>query len=87
MVWSKLLCLATSTFAESRYSRRKSRARELSIQSLKQIMKVAEVVGVDYCFEVVNRYEQFIFNTAKEAIGFAEDIGVLVRKFTWILFI
>ena len=32
----------------------KAKARELSIDSLKQIMRVAEDVGVDYCFEIVN---------------------------------
>ncbi len=53
----------------------KERARELSIRSLKKIMRAAEANGVDYCFEVVNRYEQFLFNTAKEAVAFAEEIA------------
>nr|WP_122012240.1 sugar phosphate isomerase/epimerase family protein [Maliibacterium massiliense] len=48
---------------------------ELGVQSMRQVLKVAEDCGVDYCFEVVNRFEQFIFNTAKEACQFCEDVG------------
>lgn len=61
--------------ATSDTSKEKSRARELSLQSLRQIIRVAEALNIDYCFEVVNRYEQFLFNTAKEAIAFAEELG------------
>ncbi len=61
--------------ASSDTAKEKSRARELSLDSMRRIIKVAESVHVDYCFEVVNRYEQFIFNTAKDAVAFAEDVG------------
>ena len=50
-------------------------AKELSIESLQKILPTAEAVGVDYSFEVCNRYEQFLFNTAKEAVAFAEATG------------
>ena len=53
----------------------KERAKELSIESLQKILPTAEAVGVDYSFEVCNRYEQFLFNTAKEAVAFAEATG------------
>lgn len=61
--------------ASSDMAKEKSRARELSLDSMRRIIKVAESVHVDYCFEVVNRYEQFIFNTAKDAVAFAEEVG------------
>nr|WP_122012241.1 sugar phosphate isomerase/epimerase family protein [Maliibacterium massiliense] len=48
---------------------------QLSVDSMREIIKVAEDCGVDYCFEVVNRFEQFIFNTAKEACAFCADVG------------
>lgn len=52
----------------------KQRVQELSVHSLKQIMPTAEDLGVTYCFEVVNRYEQFLFNTAAEGIAFCEMV-------------
>ncbi|MCL2000596.1 MAG: sugar phosphate isomerase/epimerase [Planctomycetes bacterium] len=51
----------------------KKRARALALESLGKILPAAEDAGVDYCFEVVNRYEQFIFNTSVEAVAFAEE--------------
>ena len=52
----------------------KRRVQELSAHSLRQIMPTAEGLGVTYCFEVVNRYEQFLFNTAEEGIAFCEMV-------------
>ena len=52
----------------------KQRVLNLSVDALRQIMPVAEGLGVSYCFEVVNRYEQFLFNTAAEGIAFCEAI-------------
>ncbi len=52
----------------------KRRVQELSVNSLKQIMPTAEDLGVTYSFEVVNRYEQFLFNTAAEGIEFCEMV-------------
>ncbi len=53
----------------------KRRVQDLSICAMRDIIKVAEDVGVTYCFEVVNRYEQFLFNTAAEGVAFAEEVG------------
>ena len=53
----------------------KERAKALSIDSLQKIMPTAEAVGADYSFEVCNRYEQFLFNTAQEAVAFAQQVG------------
>lgn len=52
----------------------KRRVRELSANSIRQIMPTAEDLGITYCFEVVNRYEQFLFNTAAEGIEFCEMV-------------
>ncbi len=52
----------------------KMRVRDLSIGSLRRIMPTADALGITYCFEVVNRYEQFLFNTAAEGIAFCEEL-------------
>ena len=36
----------------------KAHVRDLSLESMREIIKTAEDCGVDYCFEVVNRFEQ-----------------------------
>ncbi|MHB1454075.1 MAG: D-psicose 3-epimerase [Saccharofermentanales bacterium] len=48
--------------------------RERSIRSMKEIIRTAEDYGIDYCVEVVNRFEQFLINTAEEAVSFVQDI-------------
>lgn len=60
---------------EGNFLEEKERAKAFSIESLQKIMPTAETVGVDYSFEVCNRYEQFLFNTSKEAVAFAEAVG------------
>lgn len=52
----------------------KAHCRERSIRSMKEIMKTAEDYGIDYCVEVVNRFEQFLINTAEEAVSFVQEI-------------
>lgn len=53
----------------------KLRIRELSIASLKEIMKIAEDNDVTLCLEVVNRYEQFLCNTIAEGVEMAEAVA------------
>lgn len=53
----------------------KRHVRDLSLESMREIIKTAEDCGVDYCFEIVNRFEQFIMNTAEEGVKFCEDLG------------
>ena len=53
----------------------KARVRDQSVASLKEISKVAENNDVTLCFEVVNRYEQFICNTIAEGVDLAERVG------------
>ncbi|WP_343210118.1 sugar phosphate isomerase/epimerase family protein [Anaerolentibacter hominis] len=53
----------------------KDHVRGLSIDSMREIIKTAEDCGVNYCFEIVNRFEQFIMNTSAEGVSFCEDVG------------
>lgn len=48
---------------------------ERSINSMKEIVKTAEDSGVTYCLEVVNRFEQYLINTAAEGVAFVKEIG------------
>lgn len=46
-----------------------------SIRSIKEVIKSAEDYGIIYCVEVVNRFEQFLLNTAAEGIAYVEAVG------------
>jgi len=46
-----------------------------AVEGVREAIKAAEDCGVLFCVEVVNRFEQFIMNTAAEGIAFAERIG------------
>lgn len=46
-----------------------------SVDSMIQVMKVAEKEGVTVCCEAVNRYESPLINTAEEAIRYADMVG------------
>ncbi len=46
-----------------------------SIASMKEIIKVVEDCGVYFNCEVVNRFEQFIMNTAREAVDYVRRVG------------
>lgn len=45
-----------------------------SVDSMKQVMKVAELEGVTVCCEAVNRFESPLINTAQEAIKYADMV-------------
>jgi D-psicose/D-tagatose/L-ribulose 3-epimerase len=48
---------------------------ERSVASMKEAIKAAEDNDVKFCLEVVNRFEQFIMNTTKEAVGYVQRVG------------
>ncbi len=50
-------------------------AREKSVRSMKEISKKAEDLGITCCLEIVNRFEQYLLNTAEEGVAFAEEVG------------
>lgn len=74
-VWSGVNYSAWLRMPQGDFLAERTRAQAHSVESLKKIMPVAEDLGIDYCFEVCNRYEQFLFNTAKESVAFAEAVG------------
>lgn len=48
---------------------------ERSINSIREVIKTAEDFGITYCLEVVNRFEQFLINTAAEGAAFVREVG------------
>ncbi len=46
-----------------------------SVTSMKEAVKAAEDNGVTFSMEVVNRFEQYIMNTAAEAVAYVERVG------------
>jgi D-psicose/D-tagatose/L-ribulose 3-epimerase len=46
-----------------------------AIEGVREAVKTAEDCGVIFCVEVVNRFEQFMMNTAEEGISFAKRVG------------
>ena len=47
---------------------------ELSVASVQEIIKTAEDYGVDYAIEVLNRFEQYLINTAQEGVEYIRRI-------------
>ena len=45
-----------------------------SVDSMRQVMRIAEKTGVTVCVEAVNRFESALINTAKEAIKYADMV-------------
>ncbi len=45
-----------------------------SVESVREIAKVAEDCGVNYCLEVLNRFENYLLNTAEEAVEFVKQV-------------
>lgn len=48
---------------------------ERSVESIREIAKVAEDCGVNYCLEVLNRFENYMLNTAMEGVNFVKQVG------------
>ncbi|MCX7030836.1 MAG: sugar phosphate isomerase/epimerase [Spirochaetes bacterium] len=46
-----------------------------SIASMKEAIKKAEDRALEYHVEVVNRFEQFLLNTAEEAVSYVREVG------------
>ena len=53
----------------------KMRMRERSLSSLSEIIKKAEQYDINYCLEIVNRFEQCIMNTAAEGVEYCKELG------------
>lgn len=48
---------------------------ERSVKSVKRLGTVAESLGIDFCLEVVNRFETTLLNTAEEGVEFCEEVN------------
>lgn len=48
---------------------------ERSIRSMSEAVRAAEDNDVVFMLEVVNRFEQFLLNTAQEAVGYVKRVG------------
>lgn len=45
-----------------------------SVEGVAEMAKVAADCGIDFCLEVLNRFEGYILNTAAEAVRFVEEV-------------
>ena len=64
----------------------KKRLTKNSIQSMKQLAKVAEKLNITYAVEAVNRFEGVVLNTAEEAVAYVNEVdspavGVLLDTY------
>lgn len=53
---------------------------ERSVQNVKKVGKIAGELGVDYCLEVLNRFEGYLLNTCSECKQFVEEVDVSAVK-------
>ncbi len=44
------------------------------VESVKRLGNVAENLGIEFCLEVVNRFETHILNTAEEGVQYCKDV-------------
>ncbi|MEG1491280.1 MAG: sugar phosphate isomerase/epimerase family protein [Oscillospiraceae bacterium] len=44
------------------------------VESVRELTKLAENLGIDYCIETVNRFESSVLNTSEEAVRFCKDV-------------
>ena len=47
-----------------------------SVQNVKTVGKIAGECGVEYCLEVLNRFEGYLLNTCAEAVEFVKQVDV-----------
>ncbi len=45
-----------------------------SVAAVREVARVAEDCGVDYCLEVLNRFEGYLLNTAEEGVRFVREV-------------
>ncbi len=53
----------------------KMKIRDQSIKSMKELVRYAEDNGVILNVEVINRFEQFLINTCKEAVEYVSEVN------------
>ncbi len=50
--------------------------RARSVENVRKVGKIAGECGVDYCLEVLNRFEGYLLNTCAECRAFVEEVDV-----------
>lgn len=53
---------------------------ERSVANVRQVGKIAQECGVEYCLEVLNRFEGYLLNTCEECKRFVEEVDVPAVK-------
>ncbi len=51
-----------------------------SVKNVRTVGKIAQECGVDYCLEVLNRFEGYLLNTCAECRQFVEEVDVPAIK-------
>ena len=46
-----------------------------AVESTKVLCKTAESLGIDFCLEILNRFETNLLNTSEEGVRFCKDVG------------
>lgn len=47
-----------------------------SVDGVREVAYVAKECGIDYCLEVLNRFEGYLLNTAAEGVEFVRNVGL-----------
>ena len=47
-----------------------------SVANVRKVGALARDLGIDYCLEVLNRFEGYLLNTAAEAVRFVDEVGL-----------
>ena len=58
----------------------KERDWEYAVQHVRSVGRIAADYGINYCLEVLNRFEGYLLNTADEAIQFVEQVNLPAVK-------
>lgn len=51
-----------------------------SVKNVRIVSEIAGECGVDYCLEVLNRFEGYLLNTAEEAVKFVKEVDIPAAK-------
>ena len=46
-----------------------------SVENVREVGRRAQDFGVDFCLEVLNRFESYLLNTCEEAVRFVDQVG------------
>ena len=54
----------------------KARDWETGVRNVREMGRIAQDCGVDFCLECLNRFEGYLLNTAKEGVQFVQEVDV-----------